>query len=493
MSRFYSYSYFYSYPFLLSLLPWCSLLLLSADLASAVERIKFDVKGSRSNYVVYASMNTTVPKQAYEDALWRGIKIAADNFPADKNRPFNVSVKFKSLASKGGAALISRSRIKWLKIPEDNPRGIFIQAATYKSLYPLPSDFAGYDIEIHLDNNTDWHTKAAKSVPPTQYDLSTVALNELYRSFIFSGFLKLNDAETKAYSKNKRISRYDSLLVKSGCPFLETPSDSWLEAVTLKNSLGLFLNDASQYYPSVYTPASFVQGSSIYSRDCATDFRPWELGCEKLPRGVRSLKLSDELKNIQATYLNLAISPAMGVQKCLDANKQIDAPPIEEVKPKKKKLIGGMPIWVFGLCLVILCIVLAILVFALCTIGAVQKQKERQSCWKRFTWCCTAINPEPELPVGISSGDHLPQGRLGGSSSALFTYIDTTTAQRYSLEGNPLGDSNRASLSGLRNSFDVVRYALGIPNTSANHANDDNVSHGIAAAETVLPGRLDNL
>ena len=111
---------------------------------------------------------------------------------------------------------------------------------------------------------------------------------------------------------------------------------------------------------------------------------------------------------MQEIYTNLSIL-APNIKKC--ESLKSNSASTDVVRGKRSSHILHMPVWTFGLCVVFVCILLALFTFWLCTLGALAKQQPEDTLLKRVECCCSGI---PDVV------DVTPE----------FTYLDIITSLR---------------------------------------------------------------
>lgn len=452
---------------------------------NALIRDYFNVASrSEGSFLVEVSWNRADDVK-YVAAVRRGIEITEKRWPSKVN--LNVIVRFQE--SKGVSSVLS-SPVRFVK--RETADGVEnIQLAAWETLNERDADhnYPG-DIEINLNQNAIWHLNDSQPVPSTAYDLSTVVVQQLYHHLIFSGNLRVKRNRAgvqRAYVSGDGPSRFDNLLVnEEECPVLDYLTNGEIrEHLKMKREMLLAsaLTNGRLYFArkdfKLNAPLDFTKNASVYhlKRTGA-----WSLMQPDVPPGERVKDVPQEILDIQELYL----SPSVAPRHCsrLSDPRRVTVPALLHVSRHKR--IAGLPGWAFGLCMVLLGIVIFVLSFVVCTYGAIAKQKEKRSCWKSLTWCCTGVNVAPD-----------------GPEKPMFVLVDERTAQKMQSSRNSVEavrivarssmDAARNSLSAARSSINASRVLLELraPEDDVESVPSADITDTPApAAETQLPGRL---
>lgn len=372
---------------------------------------------------------------AFNAALVRGFAAAAQAWTSVT--AVDVSVVYSDI---GAPSRPGKAEPQYAPVTSDS-QGAFkqlVQRAAREQMKGAEESKADLDLTIYLNTRTPWHVSDG-TPPADKYDLSTIVLRELYHGLMFSGFVatRTEGGVKTAYLKGDIPSRFDRFLIDTdGCSILSYLQNRDLEKTLGRSAGELFLqslrdnrlfirSDKPRINMQLYAPESFDGRQSVYSTEPAAAGQPPHLMQAAFPAGARVLTVPEDVQALTKLYTGTV----GGARWCDNLNNPY---PIA-----RRRRVGGLPVWAFGLCLVLLVIVLTGLLFCICTLGARDKQSKQRSCWSAAPCCCSEVDEfDPEAPT--------------------FMYAESEHAKRRStlasLDGlrSSLGDGFRSSLERLR-------------------------------------------
>lgn len=148
-----------------------------------------------------------------------------------------------------------------------------------------------YDVLVTVNTNTPWYLGIDGRPPPSQYDLATVILHEIYHNLIFTGGIFVEKAPNPAAAaglhqeasiQDNLVTRFDSFLAnRAGCQVLNYLKDAQLQRTTGRSGnelLAQAVANDSLYFGfqsfgklvKLHAPRVFLAKSSIYHIDPAT-------------------------------------------------------------------------------------------------------------------------------------------------------------------------------------------------------------------------------
>lgn len=362
-----------------------------SELSSSARQKKDDpftslsVQGRNSNFSIRVYGKHPLPDD-YRTALETAFRLVADFWPSAV--VVRAKVKFRDLGQSNKLAIgggVTFMKMQNLLFPIGA-----LEAITGQELHDNARNVSKYDIFVQLNSNTPWHVDVRTNPRPTAWDLATVVAHEAYHNLMFTGSIRVRKVNRKktAYLEANTPSGFDRFLSnRRGCSILRYLGDKQL-AESLRRSPGellvgaltndqlYFSSEQARIHVPLYAPRRYRKRSSTYHVDTRGSEIP-SLMDPTLERGVRVLHFSADLLAMQDAYLNLTIS---GARAC---NYPMVNPFPANAARGKRGRIGTLPVWAFGLCMVLLMVVVVAIIFGACTTASLRQAAGKPPLWKQ--------------------------------------------------------------------------------------------------------------